>query len=179
MLGSLRHPRKRAISIGPQSEADAYEAIAFRDRKRRESLTMAGGSTNQNGSSTANDYSHVSATGGAPAVVVTAPQPDYSYLNSSPALLTPTDASKTIEFPTLQEMKIEDDKEDRAMFAKLQKPRVRYDVEVVTKLVIYAGESPFAMIGCPVLTLLGIGIIATDVGPIVFELCGLGLGVRP
>lgn len=35
----------------------------------------------------------------------------------------------------------EDDRLDREMFSSLQKPRVRYDVEVITKLVVYAGKS--------------------------------------
>jgi len=40
LLDTIRHPKRRAsISVGPQSEADAYEALAFRQRKRRESLT--------------------------------------------------------------------------------------------------------------------------------------------
>jgi hypothetical protein len=33
----MRHPRRRAISIGPQSEADAYETLAYREKRRRES----------------------------------------------------------------------------------------------------------------------------------------------
>jgi len=33
----------------------------------------------------------------------------------------------------------EDEEEDRLLFQKLQVPRVRYDVEVVTKLIVYAG----------------------------------------
>ena len=35
----------------------------------------------------------------------------------------------------------ENEKEDREMFSKLEKPRVRYDVEVVTKLIVYSGKS--------------------------------------
>lgn len=31
------------------------------------------------------------------------------------------------------------DREDREMFSKLEKPRVRYDVEVITKLIVYTG----------------------------------------
>ena len=31
--------------------------------------------------------------------------------------------------------------EEKEMFSKLEKPRVRYDVEVVTKLVVYTGKS--------------------------------------
>ena len=33
--------RRRAISIGPQSEADAYEALAFREKKRRDSINAS------------------------------------------------------------------------------------------------------------------------------------------
>ena len=32
------------------------------------------------------------------------------------------------------------EREEREIFAKLEKPRVRYDVEVVTKLIVYAGK---------------------------------------
>lgn len=35
----------------------------------------------------------------------------------------------------------QDEREEKEMFSKLEKPRVRYDVEVVTKLIVYAGES--------------------------------------
>jgi hypothetical protein len=34
----MRHPRRRAISVGPQSEADAYETLAYREKRRRESI---------------------------------------------------------------------------------------------------------------------------------------------
>ena len=33
------------------------------------------------------------------------------------------------------------EKEEREMLSTLEKPRVRYDVEVVTKLIVYMGES--------------------------------------
>ena len=33
----------------------------------------------------------------------------------------------------------QDEREEREMFSKLEKPRVRYDVEVITKLVVYTG----------------------------------------
>ena len=32
------------------------------------------------------------------------------------------------------------EKEESEMFSKLEKPRVRYDVEVISKLIVYAGE---------------------------------------
>ena len=31
------------------------------------------------------------------------------------------------------------EKENKEMFSKLEKPRVRYDVEVITKLIVYSG----------------------------------------
>lgn len=47
----------------------------------------------------------------------------------------------------------------KLLFANVQKPRVRYDVEVVTKLVVYCG----------------IGMLAVEINPLIFELVGLGL----
>ena len=54
-------------------------------------------------------------------------------------------------------------KDDHEMFLRLLKPRVRYDVEVVTKLIVYTGIGWFSVAG----------------NAIIFELCGLGMGKRP
>lgn len=35
----------------------------------------------------------------------------------------------------------QDEREEREMFSRLEKPRVRYDVEVVTKIIVYAGRA--------------------------------------
>ena len=35
----------------------------------------------------------------------------------------------------------QDEREEREMFSRLEKPRVRYDVEVITKLIVYSGKS--------------------------------------
>lgn len=56
-------------------------------------------------------------------------------------LLTPSDDSKTIPFPPMSDADAED-AEDQALFSKLQVPRVRYDVEVVTRLIVYTGQYP-------------------------------------
>lgn len=37
IITSIRHPRRRALSVGPQSEADAYETLAYREQRRRDS----------------------------------------------------------------------------------------------------------------------------------------------
>ena len=39
ILTTIRHPRRRAVSIGPQSEADAYETLAYREKRRRDSIS--------------------------------------------------------------------------------------------------------------------------------------------
>ena len=37
LIASIRHPRKsRSVSIGPQSEADAYETLAYREQRRKD-----------------------------------------------------------------------------------------------------------------------------------------------
>jgi hypothetical protein len=57
----------------------------------------------------------------------------------------------------------EAESEKREIFMKLTKPRVRYDVEVITKLVVYAG----------------IGWLAVEGVLVILELLGLGMGIRP
>lgn len=138
ILTSFRHPRKsRSISIGPQSAADAYETLAYRERKRRESK------------------SENSDTGGKPGLVSSAsssgaldrpslgfglasklPHPDLGHSMISPetALYTPN----TSRQPSQERRR--DEKEEREMFSRLEKPRVRYDVEVVSKLIVYTGK---------------------------------------
>ena len=39
------------------------------------------------------------------------------------------------------------EREEREMFAKLEKPRVRYDVEVITKLIVYTGKELYFVSG--------------------------------
>ena len=46
ILTSMRHPRKsRSVSIGPQSQADAYETLAYREKRRRESASEMAAAT--------------------------------------------------------------------------------------------------------------------------------------
>ncbi|KAK9472329.1 phosphatidic acid phosphatase type 2/haloperoxidase [Dipodascopsis tothii] len=92
--------RGRSDSVGPQSTADMYEAMAQRDRKRRKSLD-------------------------------------------------------------LNEPGLDDDEDEDAIFANIKPPRVQYDVEVVTKLIVYAGIGWIGVEGCGLL----------------YESVGLGLNV--
>lgn len=75
----------------------------------------------------------------------------------------------------------QDEREEREMFSKLEKPRVRYDVEVITKLIVYAGTSGISSLVVLIwlINAAGIGWIAVEGGPLLFETIGLGLGSQP
>ncbi|EMC91768.1 hypothetical protein BAUCODRAFT_126761 [Baudoinia panamericana UAMH 10762] len=116
LVSSLRNPRKRRVSVGPQSEADAREYIANRMQRRQKRR-------NSRGSTGAASTKHRPSDAGAS-----------------------SDSGK------------EDEKNDREMFSALEKPRIRYDVEVITKLVVYAGIAWLAVEGNP-LWFEAVGII--------------------
>ncbi|QSS75569.1 sphingosine-1-phosphate phosphohydrolase [Histoplasma capsulatum G186AR] len=203
ILTSIRHPRRRAVSVGPQSEADAYETLAYREKRRRESI-----SSNQSRSVSAGrrlpptieDKRNKHNTSPAAATAATPGRPGSRKTNtaatdgnsfSPPVIRTPrkldeyehmmgtgtpvfnteatlnmhdtgagadvnvnvaTGAADTLEY----QLEAEEEKE---MFSKITPPRVRYDVEVVTKLVVY----------------FGIGWLAVEFIPIMFQLLGLAL----
>lgn len=95
--------RSRADSVGPQSAADAYETLAYREKKRRESIG-----------------------------------------NLSPGLESPREGLKGVEKAENEMgsggLMSDDPADDAAVFLKIERPRVRYDVEVVTKLLVYGGK---------------------------------------
>ena len=70
------------------------------------------------------------------------------------------------------------EREEREIFAKLEKPRVRYDVEVITKLIVYTGKEIYFASGDEYEAYITAGIawIAVEGNPILFELIGLGQG---
>jgi hypothetical protein len=108
MLSSLSHPRKRTVSIGPQSQADVYEAIAVRQRKRRDSEAIE-----QKLPDLAVNRHHMNVDDGT-----------NKEDTLSPALTTA----------------VETEEDDAMLFQTLPITRVRYDVEVVTKLIVYTGK---------------------------------------
>lgn len=160
MLSAFRHPRKRAISIGPQSEADAREFIANREHKRRQSRSSQDGSSPrpqlvkpQGGSNYTSSLEKDNTTQSRHAEIQPvsgSSHPTFDehaeYLSAGAVkpeqtqLLTPPASDNGHSSDTAREEK-EDEERDHQMFLALEKPRVRYDVEVVTKLVIYAGKS--------------------------------------
>jgi hypothetical protein len=176
LLTSIRHPgRGRSVSVGPQSAADAYETLAYREKRRRDSLTNTElesaiiSPRSPSTSSTKRDYfssrdtdkngavSQVSGISASMAVANTGnlPTPAQSRVGSYEQMMgqghvlfnpiTPP-AGLTDEKGDDDDAEIfvgqQNELEEREMFSRLEKPRVRYDVEVVTKLVVYAGKSP-------------------------------------
>ncbi|KAL9116325.1 MAG: hypothetical protein Q9187_007151, partial [Circinaria calcarea] len=148
MLSAIRHPRRnRAVSVGPQSAADAYETLAFRQKRRRESTSGVVSSPvvtrkgkHERGSS---DY-----------FGIIEPQGKSNGLLAPRSLPTPASSSTSL-YESMQDSSVrvngpltpdsmneqnetvrsasqdqrENEKEDREIFSQLEKPRVRYDVE--------------------------------------------------
>ncbi len=145
LITSIRHPRRsRSVSIGPQSEADAYETLAYRERRRKKSMSSTAAAT---------PVLHEKAEGdeNQPGYFCMLPTPGSSAINgyhkmpeSETALYTPLTPGYILNAKHTSTRHSSDDrrqyeKEETEMFSKLEKPRVRYDVEVITKLVVYTG----------------------------------------
>ncbi|KAI9670435.1 MAG: hypothetical protein M1829_004758 [Trizodia sp. TS-e1964] len=135
LINSIRR-RRRAVSIGPQSAADAYETLAYRENQRRESVASI----------------EVPSTALSPNLDKKFPgnENESTPPQESPLLGSPGSADR---YDLVTEEK------ERNLFSQLEKPRVRYDVEVVTKLIVYAG----------------IALLAVEGNPILFEILGLGM----
>lgn len=141
MLSNIRNPRRRRISVGPQSEADAREHLANREHRRQKSRSRSRPTTKEQprlpptaegppspGLEIKNDDhdKHNQTAVSSPSLQITV---------TKPALLTPP----LSEADAQSDSGKEDEKKDREMFSALEKPRIRYDVEVITKLIVYAG----------------------------------------
>ncbi|THV80793.1 acid phosphatase/Vanadium-dependent haloperoxidase [Aureobasidium pullulans] len=179
MLSNLRHPRKRGISIGPQSEADAREYIANRERKRRESRSSADGSDSRPRLTKSGSFYNTTleeepslvkqrrfedgSDSHRPATPLDTPGQKGDLLmpdpfNALPLTPPPSDSGNGSDAGREEKEEGDDAEQDHQMFLALAKPRVRYDVEVVTKLVIYAG----------------IAWLAVEGNPLLFEITGVG-----
>lgn len=147
MLSSIRR-RQRTISIGPQSEADAREHIAKRQELRRQ-----GSASNLSRSRSPNR--DLRATIDEHAVLPTPDEPPaaQSYLSVQSSQTGVSNSSSRANLPAdiltppasdgglSSDEGREDEKADQKLFASVEKPRIRYDVEVITKLVVYAGNA--------------------------------------
>ena len=174
LLASIRHPRKsRSVSIGPQSEADAYETLAYREHRRRQSKLEQDAAKprfreksieapNYFGVTTSTNTSRPPANGLLPTPDPSDIDLQKSMTETEQPLYTPLTSNSVSGNVSRRPSQIrrQDEKEEREMFSNLEKPRVRYDVEVITKLIVYAG----------------IAWIACEGSPLLFEVIGLGMG---
>ncbi|EGE01302.1 sphingosine-1-phosphate phosphohydrolase [Trichophyton equinum CBS 127.97] len=165
MLTSIRHPRRRAISIGPQSEADAYEAIAYRQERRRASAASENGrpSTPLRENVKSPTLRPTTRPKRTASNVSDTQSPrrslhDYENMMGSGAQIYEEGNGQSVDALANGNGKVTNDEDDeKDMFLKITPPRVRYDVEVVTKLIVYSG----------------IGLVAVEGSPILFHLLGL------
>ncbi|KAF8461277.1 phosphatidic acid phosphatase type 2/haloperoxidase [Kalaharituber pfeilii] len=161
--------RSRSDSVGPQSAADAYETLAYREKRRRESIGSDSGRGGMGVGTGVSKYEREMGTVVAPAF--TSPSKhSHNHKQSHQVVGTERGAEVEVRGGGGGEVnggegheRAEDERREEAeMFMRIERPRVRYDVEVVTKLVVYAG----------------IAWLAVEWIPVLFELAGLGLGVR-
>ncbi|KAI8625804.1 PAP2-domain-containing protein [Xylariaceae sp. FL1651] len=146
LITAVRHPRRgRSVSIGPQSAADAYETLAYRERRRKESNASLRAKDNLQdlGRNQAGQSSAVSS--GQPK-----PSDFEKQMGEGTVVVSPVDTRTTNGEPELY-IGQQDELGEKEVFSKLVRPRVRYDVEVITKLVVYAGIAWFAVEGVPIL----------------------------
>ncbi|KAK3683429.1 PAP2 superfamily-domain-containing protein [Podospora appendiculata] len=177
MMRSIRGPgRGRSVSIGPQSAADAYETLAYRERKRRESVGSDGvgigigvgvrGKASLGGlrEKAAQDDSEADHAGNCSAAsgVHNGRLAEFEVMMGRGTAAVGNGESGMLSVEAAGEPELyegqKDELSEKEMFSMLVKPRVRYDVEVVTKLVVYTG----------------IGWLAVDLILIAFEMVGLG-----
>lgn len=145
MVESIRHPttRGRSVSIGPQSAADAYETLAYRERRRRESIGSNQSLRSRSRSSQAGKDEDHSGKGAQASGAQKSGVHDFERMMGE---------GEVVAFPPEENgggdlSGPDNELEEQEMFSRLVRPRVRYDVEVVTKLVVYTGER-ISSLGC-------------------------------
>ena len=150
MLSNIR--RRRRVSVGPQSEADAREYLANRELRRKASQS----SLSEEFRRSRQDYeqqplpSTLEEEPSEPAVQRNDEAVSTPSLQTRPPdsnLLTPPASEKNASSDSNKE----EQKNDRRMFSLLEKPRTHYDVEVITRLVVYAAIGWLAIEWNPVL----------------------------
>ena len=148
----MRHPRRsRSVSVGPQSAADAHEALAWRRELRREKQASASGAASGAERVSLRDWEvaedtklEAKANGFPSDGVLPAATLDNDATSATiESIVIASNGSLNAKSPmtrTLSQDRRENEKEEREMFSLLEKPRVRYDVEVITKLIVYSGK---------------------------------------
>ncbi|KAI0830440.1 PAP2-domain-containing protein [Hypoxylon sp. FL0890] len=175
LITAVRHPgRGRSVSVGPQSAADAYETLAYRERRRRESISVGAGvgdireqkEQQEEGQQEPKEESTAVSSSSNRNVHAQNNRPsDFEkQMGEGTVVVSPVEMNLTeVDGDAEPDVYIgqHDELGEREVFSKLIKPRVRYDVEVVTKLVVYCG----------------IGWLAVEIIPVLYEVIpGLGAG---
>ncbi|QDS73210.1 hypothetical protein FKW77_003134 [Venturia effusa] len=211
LINDVRQRRGRAVSIGPQSAADAYETIEYRKEQRRRSASREHGGRAQSSSrqilegleeedsyfspsrrrATSKDKARHPTAGLIPTPISSRAQSYEQVMGpNSIAVISPLTppADRELKFsihtplpdfnalPTVSPIghvlhrqvsmepfpEYSEEAERKELFGRLEHVRVRYDVEVVTKLVVYAG----------------IAWLAVEGNPVFFDWVGLGLNAK-
>lgn len=118
--------RSRGDSVGPQSQADVYESIAYREYQKQKEIN------HRKPASSANCEDCHANEGG---LTSSSCMPTSQYFKGSDDTTFYGDEEET---------------EDKLM-SQIPTPRVRYDVEVVTKLIVYSGIALIAVDLCGVI----------------------------
>lgn len=135
--------RTRSDSVGPQSAADAYETLAYREKKRRESMDSTGrrpamhkrGTSTEGVGTGVSKYEQEMGTGR----VVNMEGQVVGLQNVE--VVEGHELGELGEGGADAEAEAEERREEAEMFMRIERPRVRYDVEVITKLFVYSGGS--------------------------------------
>ncbi|KAI1411288.1 PAP2-domain-containing protein [Hypoxylon sp. FL1857] len=184
LITAVRHPgRGRSVSVGPQSAADAYETLAYRERRRRESVSVGVSNGLRNRSSVQDireqkeqqqeqgqqqqiEENTAVSSSSSRGAQHNRPSDFEKLMGEGTVVVSPVEMNTTDEVngdavePDVY-IGQQDELGEHEVFSKLIKPRVRYDVEVVTKLVVYCG----------------IGWLAVEIIPVLYEVIpGLGAG---
>lgn len=160
--------RARADSVGPQSTADVYESIAYREyqKEKQEKQEQAAALTHRRTKQTGTDekaqlHAHSSGTTSLSPFNAKSLGDSHQAEDSSACVLDDEETMKhghsAGHHHNCSHSTAEQDAADKDLMSSIVVPRVRYDVEVVTKLIVYAG----------------IGAIATDGAGLAFGILGI------
>ena len=138
--------------MGPQSEADAREYIANREQRRRNRSKSSDAPRRKRTKSPSSPTIEGKSDIPSPVLESSSSQEgdligDTGYRGSPRTSLQVNTFDKNLLTPPASDAGAssdsgkEDESRNRKIFSAIIKPRTRYDAEVITKLVVYSGES--------------------------------------
>lgn len=153
LLNSFSHPRRRSISVGPQSQADAYEAMAMRDQARRQSSSTTSRPPSCEISPSGDIFRYQKTSKSSDVRFTSFEDHNRTARSNQQSIMNKCDRSSNTEDLQNGSSEVlmdecETDHGNNRIFSVLHKPRVRYDVEVITKLIVYSGKDLVASQAC-------------------------------